>query len=185
MKSFHLGISLLVLGTALGGRASAQTTTQPAQAAPSTTTQPATATSSKPATTKRKAAQTQRIPIESTPGTPATPATAAQETQQKAQDARLLQQQQAQSAAAAQVTNTIVDKAQKQQDKAQSEVRIQDAPGPAQTGVVPAAGAPVLPAPNTSQDIQDAPGPAQTLAPAQPATQPVPQPTVPSANPPL
>jgi hypothetical protein len=90
-----------------------------------------------------------------------------------------LEQQQRQSAQAAQITNQQVQQAQKQQDKVQQEVRIQDAPGPAQTGVVPAAGAPAAPA-NTDNRIQDAPGPAQTLpplaAPSQPPTQPNPPP---------
>jgi hypothetical protein len=91
---------------------------------------------------------------------------------QRAADQRLLKQQQAQSAQAAAVTNQVVEQAEKQQQQMQKEVRIQDAPGPAQTGVVPAAGPPVAPV-NADDRIQDAPGPAQTL-PALPATtQPV------------
>ncbi len=60
------------------------------------------------------------------------------------------------------VNDQQVQRAQQQLDSRQNEVRIQDAPGPAQTGVVPAAGAPVAPV-NADTRIQDAPGPAQTL----------------------
>lgn len=89
---------------------------------------------------------------------------------ERAADKRLLQQQQSQSAHAADVNNQVVQQANAQRQKVQNEVRIQDAPGPAQTGVVPAAGVPL--APTTTDDrIQDAPGPAQTL-PRLPATSP-------------
>jgi hypothetical protein len=76
----------------------------------------------------------------------------------------LLLQQQAQSAQAAAIQNQVVQQAEKQRRQIQDEVRIQDAPGPAQTGVVPAAGPPVAPV-NADDRIQDAPGPAQTIAP--------------------
>ncbi len=108
------------------------------------------------------------IPLENAP--PSTPASPAAVAQQKAVDRKLLEQQQAQSAHDAQITNQQVQQAQQQRDSIQKEVRIQDAPGPAQTGVVPAAGAPVAPV-NADDRIQDAPGPAQTL-PKLPATQP-------------
>jgi hypothetical protein len=62
------------------------------------------------------------------------------------------------------VNNQQVQQVEKQQQAIQAEPRIQDAPGPAQTGVVPAAGVPVAPV-NADQRIQDAPGPAQTLPP--------------------
>ena len=100
------------------------------------------------------------IPLETAPPSP--PASPAVEAQQKAADQKLLEEQKRQSEQAAQVTNQQVEKAQKQQENVQKEVRIQDAPGPVQTGVVPAAGAPVAPA-SGDQRIQDAPGPAQTL----------------------
>jgi hypothetical protein len=90
---------------------------------------------------------------------------------QKVADQKLLQQQEAQSAHAAAVTNQVVEQAQKQQQKIQHEVRIQDAPGPSQTGVVPAAGVPVAPV-NSDDRIQDAPGPAQTIAPLPATTAP-------------
>jgi len=112
----------------------------------------------------------QVIPRESQgPSAPAPDETAAQ----RAADARLLQQQQAQSAQAATITNQVVEQAEKQRQAVQREVRIQDAPGPAQTGVVPAAGPPVAPV-NADDRIQDAPGPAQTIAPL-PATVPAAQ----------
>jgi hypothetical protein len=67
----------------------------------------------------------------------------------------------------------VVQQATQQQQKVQNEVRIQDAPGPAQTGVVPGAGVPVAPV-NADDRIQDAPGPAQTLPPLPATTQPSP-----------
>ena len=155
----------------------------PAQTPAATTSN---STHSKPApkkTTRRKTtsqpAQTspklQAIPLEAEPPSPPTPPAVA--AQQKASDQKLLQQQEQQSAQAAQLTNQQVQQAQKQKDQIQNEVRIQDAPGPGQTGVVPAAGVPVAPV-NADQRIQDAPGPAQTL-PTLPATssgQPAPAP---------
>jgi len=107
----------------------------------------------------------QVIPLETAPPSP--PPSPAAEARQKAEDQRLLEQQKRESAQAAEITNKEVEKAQKQQESVQKEVRIQDAPGPAQTGVVPAAGPPVAPA-SGDQRIQDAPGPAQTLPPPQP-----------------
>jgi len=109
---------------------------------------------------------TQVIPLETAPPSPPTPPAVV--ARQKAEDERLLRQQQAESAQAAQVTNREVEQAQKQRDAVQREIRIQDAPGPAQTGVVPAAGPPRLPV-NADDRIQDAPGPAQTLPPVAPA----------------
>jgi hypothetical protein len=75
-----------------------------------------------------------------------------------------------------------VQQAQKQKDAIQNEVRIQDAPGPAQTGVVPAAGPPVAPV-NADDRIQDAPGPAQTLPPLPPAAPNPPAQTPPTTPP--
>lgn len=89
---------------------------------------------------------------------------------QRSADKRLLHLQQAQSIHNAAVNNQIVQQANDTRAKVQREVRIQDAPGPAQTGVVPAVGAPVAPT-NAADRIQDAPGPAQTL-PSLPATLP-------------
>ena len=90
--------------------------------------------------------------------------------EQRAKDQALLQQQQARSAHAAVVTNQVVEAAQQRQMQQQNEVRIQDAPGPSTTGVVPGAGTPVAPV-NSDDRIQDAPGPAQTL-PKLPVTAP-------------
>ena len=119
------------------------------------------------------------------PSAPAPGPTAAQ----LAADQRLLQQQEGQSARAAQINTQQVQQVDAQRRQAQQEVRIQDAPGPAQTGVVPAGpGNPVAPV-NADDRIQDAPGPAQTL-PQLPATAPTslpqqqqatPQSTVPTA----
>lgn len=173
-----LGVLVIVLAVAKG-QSAPQQTPQPA-VAPTSSTVAAKPKAVKPSAAKSATtpapAKVQRIPLESAPPTAGTAATAAREAQQKAADQRLLEQQQAQSAAAARVTNAIAEKAQRQQDKVQNEIRIQDAPGPAQTGVVPAAGPPVVPAKSSSQDIQEAPGPAQTLAPAQPATVATPPP---------
>jgi hypothetical protein len=99
---------------------------------------------------------------------------------QRAADKHLLQQQQTQSAHGATVTNQIVQQANDARAKVQNEVRIQDAPGPAQTGVVPGAGVPVAPT-NADDRIQDAPGPAQTL-PRLPATLPTSLPAVPGTQ---
>ena len=87
--------------------------------------------------------------------------TAAQDAQQRVVDQQLLQQQQAESAAAAKTTDQQVQRAQQRVDQQQREVRIQDAPGPAQTGVPGPTG--IVPPANTNDRIQDAPGPAQTL----------------------
>jgi hypothetical protein len=113
----------------------------------------------------------QVIPMETAPPSP--PPSPAVQAKQAAADHKLLQQQEQQSAQAAQVTNQQVEQAQKQKDAIQNEVRIQDAPGPAQTGVVPGAGVPVAPV-NVDDRIQDAPGPAQTL-PKLPVTAPATQ----------
>jgi hypothetical protein len=180
----QIAAALMIAG--LGGIAAARQTATPQNppatgpaitaVSPSKPTPKAKPSAVKTTTTARPA--TERIPLESASPTPPSAAAKQQEAQQHAADERLLQQQQAQSAAAAQVTNQIVQTAQKQQDKVQNEVRIQDAPGPTETGVVPAAGPPTVPAADKSQDIQDAPGPAQTLAPALAA-----QPATPSATP--
>ncbi len=175
----HLGfvLGLAVLGVEPQGASLGQTGTASTGAPSAAPSVPPTRTAK-----KRKSAatngQTQRIPIEQAPPSPPRPdETAAQRTA----DQKLLQQQQAQSAQAAQVTDQQVQTAQQRIDKVQSEQRIQDAPGPSQTGIVPAAGPPLVPAGGGSATIQDAPGPTQTIAPAtQPAspvpTQPVPPP---------
>ena len=126
--------------------------------------------------------RTQVIPRETAPAT--SPGTAVETPEQRAADQRLLQKQQAQSAQAAAINSQQVKQYQQQQQTVQNEVRIQDAPGPAQTGVVPAAGTPVAPV-NADDRIQDAPGPAQTL-PKLPATAPATAaPTVPAEIPPV
>jgi hypothetical protein len=120
------------------------------------------------------------IPIETAPPDAPVPASS----QQKAADQTLLHQQQAQSDRAAQITNVQVQKAQQQQEKVQGEVRIQDAPGPVQTGVL-SGGA--VASPNPDQRIQDAPGPAQTLPPVgyvAPSQLPSPPTTPPASTPP-
>lgn len=122
---------------------------------------------------RRATVDSSAIPVIATPGV----AVISTEAQRRAADQRLLQQQQAASAEAQKITDQQVKAAQKQHDQLQNEPRIQDAPGPAQTGVVPAAGAPTAPV-SSDQRIQDAPGPAQTLppiaspTPAQPGTVP-------------
>jgi hypothetical protein len=122
---------------------------------------------------KHATGRTHVVRMESGSTTAISPAAAAQDQQQRAADQRLLQQQQAQSANAQQVNDQQVQAAQKQFERAQKEQRIQDAPGPAQTGVVPAAGTPVAPA-NMDRRIQDAPGPAQTMPQPQQPAQPNP-----------
>jgi hypothetical protein len=106
-------------------------------------------------------------------------------TKQKTADRRLLRQQEAQSANEEQQQNTVLQQVEARRAEQQNQVRVQDAPGPAQTGVVPAAGPPVAPI-NNGRDIQDAPGPTQTLPqPAQtPPVQTSPSPTVPASSPP-
>ena len=174
----HLGfvVGMAVLGVGAQGKLLAQTGTAPAQTAPATDAVPA--TTPVPATNGAKKRKTssnsgplQRIPIEQVPPSPPRP----DETPtQRAADQKLLQQQQAQSAQAAQVTDQQVRTAQQRIDKVQNEQRIQDAPGPSQTGIVPAAGPPLIPAGGGSATIQDAPGPAQTIAPATQPANPVP-----------
>ena len=181
MRRFWAGYLVLLVAMALGGGAILGQGSNPAPGA-STPNPPASTSAATKNTAARRpkvnAGVTPRvIPLESAPPSPPTPP--ADEAAQKAKDQRLLEDQKRQSVQAAQITNQQVDKAQRQQDSAQKEVRIQDAPGPVQTGVVPAVGAPVVPT-NADQRIQDAPGPAQTLpqpVPAQP--QPQPQPSVP------
>ncbi len=168
----------LVLGMAVleaGAQGLAQTAPAQTGAAPAATPAPATK-----AAKKRRTAgngdSLQRIPIEQAPPSPPRPN---ETTAQRTADQKLLQQQQAQSAQAAQVTDQQVKTAQQRIDKVQNEQRIQDAPGPSQTGIVPAAGPPLVPAGEASPTIQDAPGPAQPVV---PATQP-PVPAQPAAPP--
>ncbi len=168
-----LGAGMLGAGISCGF---AQTGTAPTAATtPSVTPAPA----KKPAKRRRSAnsnGQLQRIPIEQTPPSPSRPdETAAQ----RVADQKLLQQQQAQSAQSAQITDQQVKTAQQRIDKIQDEQRIQDAPGPSQTGLVPAAGPPLAPAPGGTgasggPAMQDAPGPAQTAAPPTAPVQPPP-----------
>lgn len=166
MKTIRLGGVLVLAGmVAAGGGLWAQTTPQ--------NTPPVSPYRSQARKTPGRQAAVKVIPLETAP--PSAPTSPAVQAQQKAQDARLLEQQKQQSVQAAQITNQQVQQAQKQQESVQKEVRIQDAPGPAQTGVVPAAGPPVAPA-NAGQRIQDAPGPAQTLPPLAPATPTTPPP---------
>jgi hypothetical protein len=164
-----------------------QPSSQPAAQSSSTTTFDSAAAKKKAAAARRKAAEEARtsgqsgalhsIPMETAPPSPPTPPEV--EALQKAADQKLLEQQQAQSAQAAAITDRQVQAAQRQKDAIQNEVRIQDAPGPAQTGVVPAAGAPVAPV-NANDRIQDAPGPAQTLPPLPKTVRPQPDSTQPA-----
>lgn len=133
---------------------------------------------------RRRRPRTQTIPVEAmAPARPATAplspqANAAAEAQQRAADAKLLQQQEAQSDKAARINDEQVRRAQQRQDAVQNEIRIQDAPGPAQTGVLP--GTPIVPQqtnpqqttpPQGQQDqrIQDQPSavPGQNTTPPQ------------------
>ena len=111
----------------------------------STTTAPAAtgAASSSSATTAKRPRHQHRvssqrmqvIPRETAPATPSTSPGAATETpEQRAADQRLLQKQQAQAAQAAAINSQEIKQYQQQQQTVQNEVRIQDAPGPAQTG---------------------------------------------------
>jgi len=168
MRGIRAAYWLLAAGFSVGAAlSSAQTTTN---------TQPTHATSTKKAKThhKRATGRTKVIRMESAPADSSNPAPAAQEGQQRAADQSLLQQQQAQSANAQKVNDQQVQAAQKQFDKAQREQRIQDAPGPAQTGVVPSSGVPTTQI-NPDQRIQDAPGPAETLPQPRPAAPAPPQ----------
>jgi hypothetical protein len=169
-------ITLLLTTGWLRGQPPVQPT-QPATS--STAVGPATSAAAKKRAAARRHAATPKaapnpspglvaIPLETAP--PSAPATPAAVARQKGVDRKLLEQQQAQSARDAQITDRQVQQAQQQRDSIQKQVRIQDAPGPTQTGVVPAAGTPVAPV-NSDDRIQDAPGPAQTL-PKLPATQP-------------
>ena len=171
----HFGFALALVGCGVmpQGVLFAQTGTAPAQNAPAGN---AAAPATRPAKKRRVARnndQLQRIPIEQAPPSPPKPD---ETTAQRAADQKLLQQQQAQSAQAAQVTDQQVRTAQQRIDKVQNEQRIQDAPGPSQTGIVPAAGPPLVPAGGGSSTIQDAPGPAQTVAPAAQPASPAPPP---------
>ena len=180
-----LGMALLLLPVRY---APAQTTAVPAATQPATTT--AAPARAKKASRKRQTSTTgqqlKRIPIEQAPpSSPGPDETSAQ----RAADQKLLLQQQTQSAQAAQVTDQQVRTAQQRIDKVQGEQRIQDAPGPSQTGIVPAAGPPLVPASGGSSTsggsaIQDAPGPAQTLAPPPQPTGSVPAQPLQPAQPP-
>jgi hypothetical protein len=184
-----LGIMIAVMaglgwkaGLAQSQSQQVQTTNGLASSSP-TTVKPAAKKKPKPSA----AAPAQRIPIET--ASPATPTAveAAQQAQQRAADQKLLQQEQEQSDKAAQINNAIVEKAQKQQEQMQKEVRIQDAPGPAQTGagVTPQVGMPTVPTGLNSQGIPPQPAPAQSISPsdlpslATPATNPSSTSTVP------
>ena len=164
MRRCGIGLSILMLWMAVGLGTSRGQGTVPASGA--STPNPPNA----PAT-KRTARRSSAKPAGSTQGTgreSAPPSSSqADEAARRAKDQLLLDEQKRQSAAAAQITNREVERAQRQQDRVQKEVRIQDAPGPVQTGVVPTAGPPVVPA-NSDHRIQDAPGPAQTLPPPAP-----------------
>jgi hypothetical protein len=123
-----------------------------------------------PTSTPVKKVRRKRRPISTqSPRTSQPPQTAAQEELQRQKDQQLLKQQEADSRRAQQQEDADAQKLAKQRQAEASEPRIQDAPGPAQTGVVP--GVP----PQTQQTnqgparIQDAPGPAQTLPAPQPA----------------
>jgi len=163
MRLSHFVLMLAVPAATAAAQQSTAPTPNPASATP------ASPQSAKTSPTPRKTPALQRIPMETAPPTPPNPTAAAQEAQQRAADDKLRAQQQAQSAKDAQVTNAIVNQAQQRQDKMQEEIRIQDAPGPAQTGIVPAAGPPVIPA---------------TTQVAAPSTQQTPTQTMPAAIPP-
>ena len=172
---YSMFVPALLLGVAacVGNTARAQTGSpgvQTAQNAPATA-QPAYAATKKKSTSRKKAVSVQTIRMETAPPIPPSSAAKITEAQQRAADQKLLAQQQAASDRAAQENAQQVRRAQQQQQRVQNEVRIQDAPGPQQTGVVPAAGPPVAPSANPEQRIQDAPGPAQTLPPVRPVPQ--------------
>ena len=129
-----------------------------ASASPATTTQPASSSKNPAHVRRHKRTATQTIPMETEtpPSQQSVQMEAAKAAQQRAADQRLLQQQQAESDKAAQINDQTVRQAERQQNLQQKEVRIQDAPGPAQTGVVPGTNQPLQPVP-TDQRIQDAP----------------------------
>ena len=170
---------VLVAGSLAGGASMTQTTApvqagQTSAAAPSTST----STAAKRRAARRAAArarangQTEVIPMERMPANSgAAQPPAPSDAQQKAADQRLLQQQQAQSAKDAAVNGQVVKQAERQQDKVQGEVRIQDAPNAAPVPPV----SPVQTVPQADQQrIQDAPGPqpTQNPVPATPSTPP-------------
>lgn len=173
MTTWLLPAGLLAgtLGLAQTGHSSPSQPSAQTHSAASTSTLKRSKITAKRQKPKATASRVITIPLETTPPTPATDASFTEESREKAADQRLLEQQQAQSSRAAQITNQTVEQAQKQQDSVQREQRIQDAPGPAQTGVVPIAGPPVQPAKNDTR-IQDAPGPAQTVPTQAPAPPP-------------
>ena len=179
MQGHRFSTWLLSAGLVAGfGRISlAQTSTSPVTrpaATSSTTSQPAAKKTNAHRRTVRRTAShsaVTTIPMETAPPTPVTATSLSAEARQRTADDRLLAQQQAQSQRAAQVTDATVQRAVQQQQSVQNESRIQDAPGPAQTGIVPASGSPVQPN-NNDVRIQDAPGPSQTN-PQPAATKPV------------
>lgn len=132
-------------------------------------------TSSTPAVKKPRRRRTRTTTIQMETSSPARSSNtvsaadaSAARAQQRAEDARVLARQQARSDKEARINNEQVRQAQARQDAQANEVRIQDAPGPAQTGVVPAAGQPVQPL--QDQRIQDQPSavPGQNTTPPQP-----------------
>lgn len=187
-------IAASVLVAAHGLNASAQNNQTPADPAASqnsrgTTVPPAT---SKPTRHIQRRApkpvsSTTVIGIETAPPSP--PASVQADAASRAADQRLLQQQQSQSNKAAAINDQQVQKAQKTQEQMQRETRIQDVPGPAPSGIVPAAGAPGV-VPGSDQRSQDAAAPTQTspaqtsptqTPPAQPSQRPA---QTPPATPP-
>jgi hypothetical protein len=166
------------------GRAQAQPGTEVA-----TSSTPSTSASAAPGGRGRQRAQSlQRV--SSTPGVPRVSNQAEQpasaearvwaaqlEAMQREQDERLLQRQQADSQRQQQEQERAVEQWVKTVQAQQDEPRIQDAPGPAQTGLLP--GVPPPPSQPSNEDeqrIQDAPGPAQTIPAPQPQPEPEPEP---------
>ena len=132
MRRCGIGLSILMLGMVVGVGTSRGQGTTPAAVA--STPNPPTAPATK-RTVRRSAGKparsTQVIGQEAAPPSP--PSSPADEAARRAKDQRLLDEQKRQSAAAAQIANREVERAQRQQDRVQKEVRIQDAPGPVQT----------------------------------------------------
>jgi hypothetical protein len=93
---------------------------------------------------------------------------------QREQDGQLLLRQRADSQRQQQEQERDVQQWAKTVQAQQDEPRIQDAPGPAQTGVLPGVPPPGQPSDEEEQRIQDAPGPAQTIPAPQPSAQPEP-----------
>jgi hypothetical protein len=101
------------------------------------------------------------------------------EAMQREQDERLLRRQQADSQRQQQQQEQAVQRRAKEVQAQQDEPRIQDAPGPGETGLLPGMPPPPSqPSNGEEQRIQDAPGPAQTIPAPQPSQQ-QPQPEAP------